>query len=513
MNKPAPTAPATPEQHNSPSQQDPLLAAIDLGSNSFHMVVAQVSDGEFKPLDVMSDKVQLAAGLDAQGMLSNEAQARGLDCLRRFAQRVAELPRSAIRIVGTNALREAKNRASFIEQAEQLLGTSIEVIAGREEARLIYLGVAHTLADDGDRRLVVDIGGGSTELIIGSRFEPLKLESLHMGCVSYSQRFFSDGSISAKRMEQARTAAAGELLAIRRDYRRLRWQSSIGASGTIKALRQACLTLGFGERISRDGLQAVQKHLIEAGHADRIDIDGIKPERKAVLAAGTAILSAIFDSLGVETMDFSHGALREGLLYDMAGRLRHEDVRERTIRGLLRRYHVDQGQAQRVATTALALLAQVRDSWQLNKPEYADMLSWAARTHEIGLTIAHTQFHKHSAYLLLHSDLAGFTNTEQQLLAFLVRGHRRKFPKDEYRQLPKQEQHAYRHLCLLLRLAVILHRSRTSARLPALSLQAAEKSLELVFPRGWLRQHPLTHADLNNEAEYLKAIHYQLSIR
>lgn len=295
------------------------MAAIDLGSNSFHMVVAQVSDGEFKPLDVMSEKVQLAAGLDAHGRLSDEAQARGLDCLRRFAQRVTELPRSAIRIVGTNALREAKNRSVFIEQAEQLMGTSIEVIAGREEARLIYLGVAHTLADDGDRRLVVDIGGGSTELIIGSRFEPRKLESLHMGCVSYSQRFFADGSISAKRMEQARTAAAGELLAIRRDYRRLRWQSSIGASGTIKALRQACLTLGFGERISRAGLEAVQKHLIEAGHADKIDIDGIKPERKAVLAAGTAILSAIFDSLGVESMDFSHGALREGLLYDMAG--------------------------------------------------------------------------------------------------------------------------------------------------------------------------------------------------
>jgi exopolyphosphatase/guanosine-5'-triphosphate,3'-diphosphate pyrophosphatase len=507
MNNPAPTPPSTP------AHQTPLLAAIDLGSNSFHMVVARVADGELKPLDVMSEKVQLAAGLDDKGMLSEEAQARGLDCLRRFAQRVAELPRNAIRIVGTNALREAKNRAVFIERAEQVMGTRIEVIAGREEARLIYLGVAHTLADDGDRRLVVDIGGGSTEFIIGSRFEPLKLESLHMGCVSYTQRFFADGLITARRMEQARTAAAGELLAIRRDYRRLRWQSSIGSSGTIKALRQACITLGFGERITREGLLAVQAQIIAAGRADHIDIDGVKPERRAILPSGTAILIAIFDLLGIESMEYSDGALREGLLYDMAGRLRHEDVRERTIKGLIRRYHVDQGQAQRVEATALALLDQVSESWQLEEARHADMLSWAARTHEIGLTIAHTQFHKHSAYLLRHSDLPGFTNTEQQLLAFLVRGHRRKFPKEDYRQLPKQEQNAYRHLCLLLRLAVILHRARGSARLPAPTLRVSGKSLVLRFPTGWLRNHPLTHADLETEAGYLRAINYTLTVR
>lgn len=509
MNKADQTSIPAPTGAEPPS----LLAAIDLGSNSFHMVVARITDGELKPLDVMSEKVQLAAGLDEAGNLSEEAQIRGLDCLRRFAQRVGELPRSAIRVVGTNALREARNRATFIEKAEQLLGCSIEVIAGREEARLIYLGVAHTLADDGDRRLVVDIGGGSTEFIIGSRFEPLKLESLHMGCVSYTRRFFADGQISAKRMDQARTAAAGELLAIRRDYRRLRWQSTIGASGTVKALRQACRALGFGERITRKGLLAVQTHLVEAGQADLIEIEGIKPERRAVLAAGTAILMAIFELLGIEAMDYSEGALREGLLYDMAGRLRHEDVRERTIQGLMKRYRVDAGQAQRVETTALNLFNQVCESWQLEAPRHAEMLRWAARTHEIGLTIAHTQFHKHSAYLLQHSDLAGFTNTEQQLLAFLVRGHRRKFPREEYRQLPRQKQHSYRRLCLLLRLAVVLHRSRSSARLPALRLEAVDKHLQLTFPRGWLASHPLTHADLANEVDYLHSINFELLIR
>ena len=280
-----------------------LLAAIDLGSNSFHMVVARLVDGELKPLDVMSEKVQLAAGIGDDGLLSEEAQLRGLECLSRFAQRIKELPRNAIRIVGTNALREAKNRDEFIRRARTLMGAPIEVIAGREEARLIYLGVAHTLADDSDRRLVVDIGGGSTEFIIGSRFEPLKLESLHMGCVSYTKRFFADGKITPDAMDKAETAAARELLAIRRDYRRLRWQSTIGSSGTVKALRQACNALGYGDQVTLEGLRAVRKQLLSFGSADRIDIEGIKPARRAVLPSGAAILLAVFELLGIEQIE------------------------------------------------------------------------------------------------------------------------------------------------------------------------------------------------------------------
>ncbi|GGC09545.1 exopolyphosphatase [Marinobacterium zhoushanense] len=494
-------------------QQDKLMAAIDLGSNSFHIVVARVADGELKPIDVMSEKVQLGAGLDANSYLSEEAQQRGLECLSRFAQRVSELPRSAIRVVATNALREAKNRTEFITRAQRVMGTPIEVIAGREEARLVYLGVAHTLADDNDRRLVIDIGGGSTEFIIGSRFEPLKLESLHMGCVSYTQRFFADGNISQSAFDSARTAAARELLAIRRDYRRLSWDSTIGSSGTAKAVRQACITLNMGDQITYKGLIAAKERLISFGHTDKIDIEGVKPTRRALLPAGVAILLAIFELLGIETMDYSDGALREGLLYDMAGRLRHEDVRERTIKALKKRYHVDAGHSQRIEASALYLLAQVRQAWGLEEDEFHDMLSWAARTHEIGLTIAHTQFHKHSAYLLQHSDLPGFTNTEQQLLAFLVRGHRRKFPKEEYRLLPESRQCSYRKLCLLLRLAVILHRSRSSARLPAIELRVDDKLLNLRFPTGWLDHYPLTRADLDNEADYLRAIGFELKIQ
>jgi exopolyphosphatase/guanosine-5'-triphosphate,3'-diphosphate pyrophosphatase len=490
-----------------------LLAAIDLGSNSFHIIVSQLFAGELKPLDVLSEKVQLAAGLDADDCLTEDAMNRGLECLSRFAQRVSELPRQSIRVVGTNALRQARNSDAFIDRAQALLGTQVEVIAGREEARLIYLGVAHTLADDTGRRLVVDIGGGSTEFIIGERFEPKICESLHMGCVSYTDLFFADGHITADAMKAARTAALQELLSIRRSYRRLGWNSSVGASGTVKAAHQACLSLGFSnDQITRQALERLCLYLIDQGTVDNLEIDGIKPERKAVLPAGVAILSAIFESLDVERMSFSEGALREGVLYDMAGRLRHEDVRERTINALARRYHVDRKQAARVEATALIALAQVRDSWGLDASQYQEMLSWAARSHEIGLAVAHSQFHRHSAYLLQHSDLPGFTRLEQQLLAFLVRGHRRKFPKDEFRQLPDKLRQPYRHLCLLLRLSVIMHRSRSKARLPAFTLKTDGQKIELSFPAGWLDLHPLTRADLEQEAGYLRSIDFKLRI-
>ncbi len=488
-----------------------LLAAIDIGSNSFHMVVARLVAGELKPLDIMSEKVQLAAGLDDTGLLSTPAQERGIDCLKRFAERLKELPRSAIRAVATNALREASNRSEFIEQANRVLGLPLEVISGYEEARLIYLGVAHTLADDTGTRLVIDIGGGSTECIIGERFEPKLLESLQLGCVSFSEEFFPHGSISDKGFQQAKMAAMQELLSIRRNYRRLGWQSCVGSSGTAKAISQACAELELSNgRITLDALKQLKLFLLKYKQADEIPLTTIKPERKAVLTAGTAILSAIFESLDIEAMDYSDGALREGVLYDMAGRLRHEDVRERTISSLMKRYHIDGRQASNVESSALFMLAQVRDSWKLDDNEYHDMLCWAARTLEIGLDISHNRYHRHSAYLLQNCDLPGFSHTEQQLLAFLARAHRRKFPKDEFKLLPEAKQQPYLRLSILLRLAVVLHRSRSKARTPAISLQAEAHKLQLSFPKDWLKHHPLTLADLESEATYLKVIDHKL---
>ncbi|MEM5537135.1 exopolyphosphatase [Neptuniibacter pectenicola] len=493
--------------------EEQFLAAIDLGSNSFHIVVAQLDQGELRTVDVMSDKVQLAAGINDKRYLTDEAKKRGLDCLSRFAQRIKDLPSDAVRVVGTNALREAKNSREFIDEAENILGTPLEIIAGREEARLIYLGVSHTLADDKGARLVVDIGGGSTEFIIGERFEPNMMESLHMGCVSFTKRYFPDDCINAKNFKRAQTAALQELQSIKFSYQDHGWNSVVGSSGTIKAVRNACISIGLSEdRITKTALHALRDKILSFENSADIDIADLKPERQKVFPAGVAILCAAFEALDIKEMAFSEGALREGVLYDMAGRLRHEDVRDRTINAIMQRYHVDQEQADRVEQTALLAWAQVKDDWQLSRKHY-DMLSWAAKTHEIGLTIAHSQFHKHSAYLLTHADLPGFTTQEQLQLATLVRGHRRKFPKDEFKTLPKRLQDAYAHLCVLLRIAVVLHRSRSKDRLPAIAFRVDNKKLIVEFPEGWLELHPLTLADLEQEADYLNGADIKLRVQ
>ena len=498
----------TPASDNTDPQ---LLAAIDLGSNSFHIVVAQLDQGELRTVDILSDKVQLAAGINEKRKLTDEAKQRGLDCLSRFAQRVKDLPQDAIRVVGTNALREAKNSKEFIEEAETILGVPIEIIAGREEARLIYLGVSHTQADDLGSRLVLDIGGGSTEFIIGERFEPRIMESLHMGCVSYTKRFFVDGTINQRNFNLAHTAALLELQTIQYNYRDIGWKNAIGASGTVKAIRNACVSCGYSkDTITRKALHQLRDRMLTFDHSDEINIDGIKSERTKVLPAGVAILCAIFEALQLEDLSFSEGALREGVLYDMAGRLRHEDVRDRTINAMMQRYHVDTDQAERVEQTALIAWAQLKESWQLSQKHY-DMLSWAARTHEVGLTIAHNQFHKHSAYLLTHSDLPGFTTREQLQLATLVRGHRRKFPKSEFKALPGRIQETYERLCVLLRLASVLHHSRSKDRLPAITYRTKDQKLIMEFPENWLEHHPLTQADLEQEAGYLAQADIKLS--
>ena len=503
-------------QENTPlgNHEPPLLAAIDLGSNSFHIVIAKLVQGELQPIDLLSEKVQLAAGLDDQRMLTEEAQERGLECLNRFAQRVRDIPPQQIRVVGTNALREAQNSAEFITKAEKVMGCSIEIIAGIEEARLIYLGVSHTLAGNTGRRLVIDIGGGSTEFIIGERFEPLELESLEMGCVSFTKRYFPNGKITEKNFQLAVFGAQRELLTIKRRYRKQGWDDCVGSSGTIKAVRNACISCGFSEdKVTAAALQQLKEKILDYDHSDDIDIEGLKEQRKAVLPAGIAILSAAFDSLGIKEISFSEGALREGLLYDMTGRLRHEDVRERSISAMMQRYHVDQEHAMRVEQTALIALTQVRDNWHLEDPEYHNMLGWAARSFETGLTIAHSQYHKHSAYLLLNSDLPGFTKHEQSLLAAMIQGHRRKFSTALFDEFNDRKALHFSRLTILLRLAIVLHRSRSKERLPAFRLKTNKDNIDLSFPDNWLSYHPLTRTDLEHEAEYLASAGYTLLVK
>ena len=495
------------------TKQFPLIAAIDLGSNSFHMVLAKADHGEIRILERLGEKVQLAAGLDEERQLSEEAMQRGLDCLRRFGQLIQGLPQGAVRIVGTNALREARNRAEFIRRANELLGHQVEVISGREEARLIYLGVSHSIADTPGKRLVVDIGGGSTEFIVGQRFEPLLRESLQMGCVSFTQRYFRDGKVTPARYAQAYTAARLELMNIEQGLQRLGWQESVGASGTIRAVGLAIKAGGLGNgEINPEGLAWLKRKLFKLGEADKLDLDGIKPDRRPIFPAGLAITEAIFDALELQRIDHSEGALREGVLYDLLGRHHHEDVRERTLSALMERCHVDQQQAARVEAKALQALEKVAQAWQLDQDWHRDLLQWAARVHEIGLDIAHYQYHKHGAYLIEHSDLAGFSRRDQLMLALLVRGHRRNIPRDRFAEFGEDGVQLLR-LCVLLRFAILFHHIRGTQEMPRLQMQAGPQSLDLTFPEGWLAANPLTQADFEQEAEWLTRIGFVLTVR
>jgi exopolyphosphatase/guanosine-5'-triphosphate,3'-diphosphate pyrophosphatase len=498
---------------HTPAESFPLIAAIDLGSNSFHMVLAKADHGEIRILERLGDKVQLAAGIDEQRLLSEDAMQRGLDCLRRFAQLTATLPEGAVRVVGTNALREARNRSEFIRRAEEILGHPVEVISGREEARLIYLGVSHSISDTPGKRLVADIGGGSTEFIIGQRFEPLLRESLQMGCVSFTQRFFKDGKITPARYAQAYTAARLEIMGIEHALRRLGWEDAVGASGTIKAIGLTIQAAGLGSgEVNAAGLAWLKRKVFKIGEAEKLDLDGIKPDRRSIFPAGLAILEAIFDACDIQRMSHSEGALREGVLYDLLGRHQHEDVRERTLSSLMELYHVDLEQAARVESKALAALEKVAQDWQLEDDWHRELLSWAAKVHEVGLDIAHYQYHKHGAYLVEHSDLSGFSRQDQQMLALLVRGHRRNIPKDKFADFGAEGIKLIR-LCVLLRFAILFHHIRGSQEMPNVHLQAREQSLEIQFPAGWLEKNPLTQADFTQEAEWLKRIGIELIVR
>lgn len=485
------------------------LAAIDLGSNSFHLTIAREIHGEIQLIDRLGEKVQLASGLDENNHLSQEAIDRGLACLERFAQRLGGINEESIQVVGTNTLRAAHNRNDFIEPAEELLGVPVQIISGREEARLVYLGVAHSYADDGERRLVIDIGGGSTEFIIGERFSPIQLESLHMGCVSYTRRFFADGKLKRESFESAIEAAHLELLHIRKKYRNLGWSDVVGSSGTIKAIYALINKEASNEPIRLKTLHKVMDQILAFENVSDINLDDIKDKRAAVIPGGLAILIAAFESLDIENMGWSDGALREGLFYDHVGRQNHEDVRERTINALMERYHVNTEQAKKIEDTALYCLSNT----SIDKEKNQNLLSWASRLHEIGLAISHSRFQKHGAYLIENSDLMGFNRDEQAFVGFLVNGHRRKLPMEEIESLPKKQHKRLLKLMTLLRFSVILHHSIQIEEMPEFDISMDEETLQVRFPKNWLDEHPLTNTDLKQEKGYLKAAGITLDIK
>jgi len=480
-----------------------LLAAVDLGSNSFHMVVARAVLGQLRIVDRIKEHVRLAEGLDGNGGLSEDAMIRAHDCLERFGQRLATIPRHCVRAIATNTVRQLRQPHNFLMPAEAALGHDIEVVSGREEARLIYLGVAHGNPPRTKRRLVVDIGGGSTEFIIGAGFEALERESLQMGCIATTRRFFSDGKLSRKRWKEAQTEITAEFQQFASTYRNVGWQEVFGSSGTIKAVGDVALAMKLTRgSVTDTALPAIRDKLLTFDRLEDIRLPGLSADRRPVIAGGLLILDAIFAELEVKRMQVSDYALREGALYDILGRGTEHDPREASIRALAERYGIDADQAARVEETALFLFDQVADAWQLDADDRR-LLGWAARIHEIGLAVAHSQYHQHGAYLIEHSDIAGFSRTEQQFLAAVVRNQRRGLNLESIDALADRIAIAALHCAQLLRISVLLHRSHDRNRIPVNRLQASEGRLLLTISGEWLAAHPLTQADLATEIDYL----------
>ena len=491
--------------------QNTTLAAIDLGSNSFHMIVANMVDGNIVVVDRIRDSVRLAAGLDENRNITAEASDRALECLRQFGQRIQGLPDDAVSAVGTNTLRKAKNSNSFLMAAHEALGYEIETITGLEEARLIYLGVSHSMAGAEGRRLVVDIGGGSTELILGEEFETLYRESLHMGCVSMSRKWFADGKLNEKAFNNARIQAMLELRPVQGYYSRLGWQTAIGASGSIKSIGRVSEEMGWSDAgITASSLKKIRKAMLEAGDIRDLSLKGLSEERLPVFPGGVVVLSAVFEALNIDQMLVSDGSLREGLLYDQVDRTRHEDVRDNSIHAFSERFSVDQSHVERVRKTAMRLYKECSPVWKLNDEEFSSLLGWAAEVHEAGLAISHNQYHKHGAYLVEYTDLAGFTREQQRALAALVSTHRRKFSNKVFENLPSGIGKKTRKTAIILRLAVLLHRSRADRSFLDLRLKVGKDSLKLMFPEGWLEGHPLNRADLAAERKFLDAAGFKL---
>ena len=490
-----------------------VLAAVDLGSNSFHLVVARYTHGQLVVIDRLREMVRLGGGIDEDGRIDRDTAERALACLDRFGQRLREMHARDVRVVGTNALRVARRKQAFLERARAALGHPIEIISGLEEARLIYSGVAHTSPNVGGKRLVIDIGGGSTELVIGEGFEPRELTSLSVGCVSFTQRYFHDGRVSAKRVQRARLAVQTEIDPVKALFLRRGWDNAAGSSGTLRSIAES-----IRERepdamtITAKGLARLLQDLQDAGHVRDLALASLNEERETVFAAGAVILAELFESLGIRELRAVDGALRDGLLYDMVGRLTDEDPRDRTVASMQRRYHVDLEQAARVEKSALALLAQVQEPWRLDDPQAELALGWAARLHEIGLDVAHSGYHRHGAYLLANADMPGFAREEQLLLARLVGNHRRKLLLDGIEDLIPPWDRRAPYLIVLLRLAVLLHRSRSAAELPNFSVHAAARTLELRFPARWLKDHPLTVEDLQQEVQLIAASGIRLRV-
>lgn len=495
-----------PLNHSNNKPQE--IAAIDLGSNSFHMVIARIVNGALQVLGRLKQRVHLADGLDSNNMLSEEAMERGIACLALFAERLQGFPEENVCIVGTHSLRQAANAEEFLKRAAKVIPYPIEIISGHEEARLIFMGVAHTQPEKG-RKLVIDIGGGSTEMVIGEDFDPLLVESRRMGCVSFARQFFPNGEISKDNFQRARLAAAQKLENMAWQYRIQGWQSALGASGSIKAAHEVLIALGEKDGlITAERLELLRHEVLKYKRFSELALPGLSEDRQAVFVPGLSILCGVFDALAIKQLRLSDGALREGVLYEMEGRFRHQDIRSRTARSLAEHYNIDHEQAYRVLSTVQQLYAQwMAQNSKLVHPQLEALLNWAAMLHEVGLSINHSGMHRHSAYILQNTNLPGFNQEQQLLLATLVRFHRKGVKLDELPRLTLFKKKQYIPLIQILRLAALLNNQRQSTTTPeSLELETNGFHWVLRFPQGYLQQNNLVQLDVEKEQSYWKDV-------
>jgi exopolyphosphatase/guanosine-5'-triphosphate,3'-diphosphate pyrophosphatase len=485
-------------------QNGTLLAAIDLGSNSFRLEIGRYENNQIIRTDYLKETVRQGGGLDAEHNLSREAMQRGWDCLARFGERLAGYAPSQVRAVATQTLREARNRSLFLQQAEQLLGFPIEVISGPEEARLIYQGVARLLPQSDERRLVIDIGGRSTELILGQHYSARLAQSFRVGSVAWSMKYFADGQFTPQAFQRAEIAAQAVLDEAQLSYARAHWDVAYGASGTVGAVGEVLHALGGAPgMITRAGLDELSQRLLRAQSAERLRLEGLKPDRRAVISGGISVLRAIFDLLQISTLQVAQGALRQGALYDLLQREQPKtDVRENTVQSLMQKFAIEPAQALRVSQTACALLAQlpaVRPSASATHSSSPHVrLRWAGLLHEIGCLIAHDGAHRHGAYILEHTDAPGFSLPELDALAQLLRGQRGK-PHKAGLELDRPE---LREPLLCLRLAILLCHARRDPQMEELRLlQTDDDSYALQLSAGWSQRWPQSRHLLNEEAQ------------
>ena len=469
-------------------QNGTLLAAVDLGSNSYRLEIGRYEHGQIHRTEYLKETVRQGNGLDEARNLTPDAMQRGWDCLARFAERLAGFRRAQVRAVATQTLREARNRDAFLGPARQVLGFPIDVISGREEARLIYQGVAHLLPQSEERRLVVDIGGRSTELILGRQFEASVMESYRVGSVAWSMKYFGQGNFTKQAFEAAEIAAKAVLDEALNAYGAGNWDVAYGSSGTIGAVADV---LGAAQwpagAVTADGLEWLVDQLLLAKSADRVRLAGLKEDRRAVIGGGISVLRAVFDLLAIGEMRVAQGALRHGVLYDMLDREQGEtDIRSTTVQRLATKFTADPAQAQRVGKVAIQLLRQLRGGDGAEFARDERKLAWAAELHEIGSRISHSDYHKHGAYILDNADAPGFAQPELHRLGLLVLGHRGKLRKLD----ADFDDELFVHQLFCLRLAVILCHARRDPDLKGMQVRSAGRQVTVTPRPDWAEAFP-----------------------